>query len=149
MWLMCRLRRCRPPMSLQPEARIARTVQGPFYVLDRDGEWRVSSALFKASKSDSYCSVDLEQLLVEDGLNAETLYPQLPDSLGLVGLFVREILAENHIVRHVPVDENWYHGGIHGPLTQSVRKRLALACHVIVPINPAAVAAYAGHALTP
>lgn len=148
MRMMKLLRPTVPSNQLQPESRLLRTLQAPQHVQHEDGIWRPSSAAFSASRADAACSVDLEQLLVEDGLSAKSLFPSLPKSVGLVALPLSIVIGEGLEAKHDPVESDWYHGGILGAglKKQGVRKRLAARCESVVPIDATAAAAFQAEA---
>lgn len=137
MLAMWKLRRRRPHSRWSPDCRALRAVQAPQQVKNAGGQWVISSAAFSASKSDASCSVDIEPLLTDDGLDARALYPTLVRTVGLFAVLVRDIRANTLELHHEPVRSNWYHGGLRGAGLSShkTRKALARACQVVVPID--------------
>jgi len=99
---------------------------------------------FRPSKKDKMVSVDLEQLLIEDGLDGTTLYPHLDRSIGLYALFVHELATLGLDLVHAAIPTNWYHGGVAGDGLQKhkISKKLATACRPIIPINENLAAHY-------
>jgi len=143
MAFMFRFRKPIDSLSLLPEGRALRSIQAPQHVEDEDGAYRVSSAAFRPG-TDQTVSVDLEQLLTDDDLRSDTLYPSLARSVGLVAIGVDLLRAEGVAVDHFPVSTNWYHGSLTGEGLKNPgrRRRLAKACAVVVAIDHDAVAAW-------
>lgn len=137
MALMCLMRGKRHTSQLLPEFRVIRTVRSPDHVvLDETGKWRLSSGAFRPTR-DGLVSVDLEQLLVADGLSPILMYPAVDQAVAAACLTVGSIRLENLVVDHDPVPENWYHGSISGNFTKGIRRKLATAAEFLVPINEA------------
>lgn len=137
MRMMCRFRKRLRPSQLRPDGLLLRTLQAPHHVQHEDGSWRVSSGAFSAAR-DGGCSIDLGQLLDEDGLPLTALYPSLPGSVGLASIDVATVRAQGGAAEHAPVATDWYHGNIRDG-DQRVRKfgrKLAGACKIIVEIDP-------------
>lgn len=138
MWLMYRLRRPRErDFAWRPEKRVARAIQATQHLQLDNGTWRVSSAAFSPAGADNLCSVDIEELLERDGLRIDSMYPSLERSVGLAALRVEQVTSEGLRVVHDPVPTDWYHGGIGGDALKrpAVKKRLARACDMIVPLD--------------
>jgi len=135
---MCRLRRPLAASNLRLEFRFIRTLQAPDHiVLDKaSGRYRISSKAFGPSSSDGTLSGDLEQLLVEDGLDPLALYPSVDRAVGAASLTIGNIQALGLSVEHQPVNRNWYHGGVRGIKTKH-KKQLMNAATEIVPIDQA------------
>ncbi len=63
-------------------------------MLDKaSGRYRISSKAFGPSSSDGALSGDLEQLLVEDGLDPLALYPSVDRAVGAASLTIGDIQA--------------------------------------------------------
>jgi hypothetical protein len=136
MAVMYRLRRKRAESSLRPEELVLRTICSPFHVTPDHGTktFRVSSAAYTPT-DDGAVSVDLAQLLREDGLSLDSLYPSMASAVGLVSHPVSAIRDEELAVQHDPVVENWYHGGLTGNFTKKKRRKLASSCNAVVAID--------------
>ena len=137
---MAAMRLMRPKRSTnywRPESRILRSIQAPQHVADEAGEIRISSAALVLSDGDASCSVDAEQLLHEDRLSSDALYPALPRSVGLYALEIAQARSESVETHHDPIWSNWYHAGLRGDALKKhkVRKRLAKLCVPVVPLD--------------
>lgn len=113
---MTEIRPRKPCCYWRPNCNALRTLQSPWHITPDDGtkSFRISSAAFRPSKQDKSVSVDIGQLLLEDGLAEDALYPALKQAVGLCAVsvqFIRELGLELH---HDPLCTNWYHGGIRG-----------------------------------
>jgi hypothetical protein len=123
------------PSQLLPEYRVVRTIRSPDHVIYNDlTGWRLTSAAFEPT-DDGLVSVDLEQLLTEDGLPPLAMYPAVTKSVAAATQTVAAVRGHNLEVIHDPVCNNWYHGGISGKPTKSVRRKLAATAGFLVPIN--------------
>ena len=116
MRLMHRHRAPYPSSQLQPDYRFVRTIQAPHHLVPdkATGLYRLSSKAFGPSKLDGGLSGDLEELLARDGLGALAFYPAVKRAVGAATLSIKQIRGHGLEVRHEPVMEDWYHGGIHG-----------------------------------
>jgi len=101
---------------------------------DRTGEWRLSSGAYSPT-ADGLVSVDLEQLLAEDGLSPLTMYPALDRNVAAATHLVSDLRALNLDVVHDPTIRNWYHGGISG-IKRSHKQKLSKSAGFLVPIDP-------------
>jgi len=79
-------------------------------------------------------SVDLEQLLHEDGKPTDALFPNVPRAVALVGHTVEQYKAKACNAHHQPLDENYYHGGVDGKL-EKARRWLSKNYVEIVPVD--------------
>lgn len=124
---------------LQPDFRFIRTLQSPWHLVrdEATGRYRISSKAFGPSKSDGTVSGDLEEILIEDGLDATTMYPAVRDPVGAASLTVEQVLSVGAQVSHIPVSTNWYHGGIAGTKRGRVKERLREMAQEIIPIDQA------------
>lgn len=111
------------------------------------GEYRVSSKAFGPSSSDGTLSGDLEQILVEDGLDATAMYPAVRDPVGAASVTLAEILATGARVAHDPMQVNWYHGAVTGTKPKGVRARLRDKAVEIIPIDQARAKAFHDRAI--
>jgi hypothetical protein len=82
-------------------------------------------------------SGDLEELLVGDGLKADSLFPGMPRAVGASTFTIREARSLGVTVHHEPVLSDWYHGAARGRVAQA-KKRLHKLAVVLVPIDEAA-----------
>jgi hypothetical protein len=109
-----------------PDSRFVRTLQSPDQVVydAKQKCWRASSAAFGPSSKDRSLSGDLEELLVVDGLRADSLYPAVGRAVGASTFTVRQAQALGVAVDHDPVWTNWYHGAarFHGMNTSAIGK---------------------------
>lgn len=135
------LRSTKKPSYWRPDSRVLRTIQAPQHVAGPDGAIRISSAALVPSDADHACSVDAEQLLHEDGLPSDALYPGLARTVGLYALLISQLRAEKTDAHHDPIWSNWYHAGMRGDGLKShgVRRRLAKLCTPVVAIDEAEV----------
>lgn len=134
MWL---LRRKRHSSKLQPEYRVIRTIRSPDHVVkDSTGKWRLSSGAYSPT-DDGLVSIDLEQLLVEDELDALFMYPALDRNVAAASHSVLSLRELNLDVVHDPMPRNWYHGGISGISTKAIQRKLAKSAMFPVPIDEA------------
>ncbi|GAA5264414.1 hypothetical protein ACOSOMT5_P0837 [Acidiphilium sp. MT5] len=141
MALMCRLRQTRQSSQLLPEYSVIRTIQAPHHLMlvtDASGEWVLSSAAYSPSR-DGFVSVDLEQLLIEDGLNAKFMYPAVNRSVAAATHTVSALQELNLAAVHDPIAKNWYHGGISGidrsNRGREIRRQLAKTASFLIPID--------------
>jgi hypothetical protein len=120
-------------------------VSDEFVVKDESGQpQRLSSAVLDRSTIDvdPYCglSVDLEQLMTEDGLDP-VQYVKAQKFLGAIVFGVRSFRSRNFFVGYDPLADNPYHGGVWqdgalgSKLTQGVRMALLREAVWLVQIN--------------
>jgi len=122
---------------LLPEYRVVRTIRSPDHVVFDAalGRWRLSSKAFGPSSADGGLSVDIEQLLVRDGLHVLTMYPALDRAVAAAANTVAQLRAFGLELHHEPTRTNWYHGGARGKFQPRVRKGLAASCVELIPID--------------
>jgi hypothetical protein len=125
--------------QLRPDLRFIRTLQSPHHlVLDGlTGQYRISSKAFGPSSSDNKLSGDLEQILLQDGLEPTAMYPAVRAAVGAASLTIKQIIDNGASVEHDPVWTNWYHGSVSGTKKQKVREKLRKAAAELIPIDQA------------
>lgn len=134
------LRRCKKPSYWLPDCDALRTIQSPWHVTPNDAtrSFRITSAAFNPGKDDNSVSVDIGQLLREDALEPDILYPALKQSVGLAAITVELIRQIQLDLHHAPVFSNWYHGGIVGNFNNRKKSRKLAEFaneHVLRPID--------------
>lgn len=72
--------------------------------------------------------------MARDGLPITTFQRVLPRAVGAFTLKIADIRENNLKVHHLPVNSNWYHGGIIG-IKGSDKKKLHKAAIEITPID--------------
>jgi hypothetical protein len=82
-------------------------------------------------------SVDLEQLLAEDGLPLLFMYPAVHNNVGAAAHPISLLREKRLDVLHDPIKTNWYHGGICGNLTKSIKTTLAKSAEPLIQIDEA------------
>lgn len=143
MKLMWRYRKRQSILS-RPDLRFIRTVQAPEHVVEdkHTKQWRFSSQAFRASTGDHGLSGDLEELLVNDGLAADSLYPAVDRAVGAAAFRVQDALNLGLSVHHEPAPKNWYHGSVRGKLDKGIQQRLRDSAQALVPIDEDAARRY-------
>jgi hypothetical protein len=101
----------------------------------------VSSAAFKPTR-DGSVSVDLEQLLMADGLPLLTMYPAIDQAVAAAAVGVDRVRQAGLEPTHDPDPRNWYHGAIRGNFTGKISRDLARDIEFLVPIDQEAAAHY-------
>jgi hypothetical protein len=115
------LRHCRTPFQIVPDA-----VHGH----------RLSSQAFINKRGEAGTSVDLEELLKEDGLPSDHRFGLLPNTLALVAVTAADARTHAHGAAWTPKLEdpdaigaakaaNPWHGEIIGPIARSASRQLA------------------------
>ncbi len=115
------LRHCRTPFQIVPDA-----VNGH----------RLSSQAFMTKKDEVGASVDLEELLKEDGLPSDHRFGSIPATVALIAVTAGQARENANGVAWTPKSEdpsaigaardaNPWHGEIIGPISRSASRRLA------------------------
>jgi len=138
MRFMYRVRRRTPSNRLLPEFRLIRTIRSPYQVVQDQltGQYVLSSAAFKPT-SDGLVSVDLEQLLDQDGLDPLAMYPALDRHVAAAAHTAGHVTSLGLTVCHDPTKKNWYHGGIGGKFTGKISRDLASGADFLIEIDQA------------
>jgi hypothetical protein len=123
--------------------RVIRGVSDEFVVTTENGQSRLSSAVLDPSTIDvdPYCglSVDLEQLMIEDGLDP-VQHLTARKFLGSIVFTVSSFRSRNFFAGYDPLAENPYHGGVWqdaargSKLTRGTKKALLREAAWLVPI---------------
>jgi hypothetical protein len=124
--------------------RVIRGISDEFVVKDEKGQpQRLSSAALEPSTMDvdPYCglSVDLEQLITEDGLDPVE-HLKARNFLGAIVFEVRSFRSRNFLVGYDPLANNPYHGGVWqdagrgSKLTRGTKKALLREAAWLMPI---------------
>lgn len=139
---MYKCRKPRPESYLQPDCLALRTIRSHYHVTpdNRTQSFRITSAAYSWT-DDGSVSVDLGQLITEDGLPLTALYPSMTQAVALVSHRIDALHVRGLSVQHEPVAEDWYHGGIYG-VTDALRRKLAKSASTVVPIDQAAARAF-------
>jgi hypothetical protein len=113
--------------EIKNEHRVIRGLTNFHLVPDQKlpaGELRVSSGAFALSSEPNYgMSVDLEQSIIESGLDPKA-YVKRPHFLGSISIVVAEVRALDCKVGYEPEIDNVHHGAIWGSMNDKKRKRL-------------------------
>ncbi|WP_332855474.1 hypothetical protein [Duganella sp. S19_KUP01_CR8] len=120
---------------------ILRKVTEHHLVPDGKGGRRLSSLLLKISSPTTGISVDLEQLILDDGLDPQVqiMLPP-PAAIGAVRFIARDFRQETLMIGFDPIYDdpirvNPYHGQIWGDMTQGKIKRLLRQAQWFVEIS--------------
>jgi hypothetical protein len=130
------LRKKRLSSQLQPEYQVVRTIRSPDHVVKdaATGRWRISSGAYSPT-DDGLVSIDLEQLLAQDNLNALFMYPALDRNVAATSHKVANLRALHLDAVHDPMPKNWYHGGISGISNKAIQRKLAKSALELSPID--------------
>ena len=101
--------------ELHGKYRVFRKVFQNHLHANRDGSSRLSSQFYKPSTTGTCgLSVDLEQLLVQDGEDVDDFFKD-GDCLGVVSFPVEEVRQNDFLVGYEPIPTDIYHGEVWQP----------------------------------
>jgi hypothetical protein len=103
-------------------------------VQDSTGRWRISTGAYSPT-DDGLVSIDLEQLLAEDDLDALFMYPAIDRNVAAASHTVAGLRALGLDAVHDPMLKNWYHGGISGISNKAMKRKLVESAVELSPID--------------
>lgn len=125
------IRYCRTPAQIVPDGK---------------GGMRLSDRAFAHKPQHGGTSVDLECLMLRDGVDPLRNVGLLPNTFAVVALSAGDIRSVAQGVAYTPKhrddsavgyarEPNAYHADIIGPITSSISKKLLKHCSIVIPIR--------------
>lgn len=112
-------------LAIRPETKLIRHINPKEHICrdDNTGQLRIKSSAFSPTSRDPEygMSVDLEQLLSEEGLPKDH---KVPKNFGAVALKVASIRSLELKVGSDPVPDNQFHGQIWGVRTKNLKQKI-------------------------